>query len=117
MLMNTRTYNRFRGSQDVVEYSGPDHTVTVTDLLSLRRVLPKVSANGPGVSRPSLKYDKSVVNGTTGVTHKMIFTISASLPADAAVTTAAIEGMIADLASFLGSTDGKEVFTKNVIEN
>lgn len=117
MLMNTRTYNRFRGFADVVEYNGPDHTTSVTDLLHLRRVLPKVTSNSAGVSRPSLKYEKSVVNSTTGVTHKVIATFAMSVPADSAVTTAVIEGMLADLASYLGSTDGKEVFTKNIIEN
>lgn len=115
MILNTRTYTEYRTSPDSIVYAGPANTATLKDLFEQRRVLPKVSSNGNGVSRPSLKFVKGVNDAATGANHDVIFTIGASIPAQAVVTTAIIEGMVADLASHLGTTAGKALFTSNAI--
>lgn len=116
MLLNTRTYNRYSTKDNAVSFAGPANTRSSVDRIEFRRVEPKVSKDNNGVARPSCKFEKSVLNETTGKVHKVIFTIAASVPVDAAVTDALVGGMVDDLASYLATADADKLFTQNVIE-
>jgi hypothetical protein len=114
MLLNTRTYTLDRSNPDANSYVGPDHSFSSKDRLELKRVYPKPVKDFPGVARPTAKLTKSVVpNATTGERQDAIVSITGSLPVG--MTEAEIDGMLADAAAFLASTEGKALFKQLAI--
>jgi hypothetical protein len=110
--LNTRTYNQDAVGENTVRYTGPAHTFSTNDVMQASRVYPKAGRNGDlGVARPEMKLTKSVVvNTVSGERKDAIVRISGSLPVG--MTAADIEAMLADVAAFAASTDGKDLFKK-----
>jgi hypothetical protein len=110
MLLNTRTYNTDRVQPDSVSYAGPANSLTTKDTLEFKRVYPKPVTGFAGVARPQAKLTKTVTvtNGSVSESHDAIITISGSLPVGMAA--ADVDGLLADMASLLGSADGKSLF-------
>lgn len=108
--INTRTYSFDGSTGDSARYVGPAHTFSTLDTFELGRVYPKPGRNGDmGVARPAVKRVLSVVvNSTTGERKNAITSISGSLPVG--MSAADIDALCADLAAFIGSTDGKNLF-------
>lgn len=109
MLINTRTYNVDRSQPDSVSYAGPAHTFSTSDKFEMKRVFPKVSGAFLGVAKPTAKMTKAVeINATTGAKADAIIQLSGSLPVG--MTDAAVDALLADLASFCASNDAKALF-------
>lgn len=111
MLFNTRTYSVDRVSPDAVSYAGPANTLTVKDVIDLKRIMPKPDTKSGflGVAKPLAKITKTVViNATTGQTADMIFNLSASIPVGTA--GADVDATLADLAAWVNTTDSKALF-------
>lgn len=111
-ILNTRTYSIDYTEANAIRYVGPAHTFSTNDVMQLSRVAPKSGRNGDlGVARPEFKLTKSVVvNAVTGERKDAILRLSGSLPVG--MTAADIEALLADVAAFAASNDGKDLFKK-----
>ena len=113
MLLNTRTYNRHRGLPDSVFYAGPAHTFSTSDLVELKRAEPKPTRDNPGVAKPLFRINRTV---STGVETKgmAIVTLQGSLPVG--MSSADVDGLLADLAAWAASYEAKAHFKSLDIE-
>lgn len=109
LTINTRTYNQDRVLPDSVSYTGPANTITSIDKMVLSRAYPKASGTFKGVAKPLAKMTKTVVvNPTTGETRDMIAYIGGSIPVG--TPPADVDGVLADLASWVNTTPSKDLF-------
>lgn len=110
LTINTKTFNRDGGGQaESALYAGPLHSITVSDLVEFKRVKPKAGGGTLGVARPTLRREKSaIINAATGETAKNLLRCDGSF--HVGTTDADIEGMMADMAAWLGTTEAKAFF-------
>lgn len=108
----TKTYTLDATSPNSVRYVGPSHNFSMKDTLELSREYPKMGRNGDkGVARPTARFEETVVvNATTGDTAPAIIRLAGSLPTG--MTEAAILSLLAKVAAFTASDEGKALFTK-----
>jgi len=80
ITLNTLAYSQDSFvSKDKVQYTGPAHTFSVKDLLTLSRTLPKPDKTFAGVARAEAKRTKTVTLAD-GSKADAIVTITCSLP-------------------------------------
>ncbi len=106
ITLNTLAYNQDSfATKDKVVYTGPSHTFTTKDVLSLSRVAPKPTKDFAGVAKAEAKRTKTVTL-TNGLTADAIITVSCSLPVGMAKADAdALRDDVGDLAiSAVGET-------------
>lgn len=110
MLYNTRTYSLDRyNSPDSVSYAGASHGPSTKDVLTLNRTYPKQSGTFLGVSKPYFKQVKSVVvNATTGEKQDLIVYVGGSVPVG--TPSADVDGVLADIAAWINTSDAKALF-------
>lgn len=110
MLYNTRTYALDRyNNPDSVSYAGSSHTPSAKDVLTLARTYPKPVKDFAGVAKPYFKQVKTVtVNATTGEKQDLIVYIGGSVPVG--TPSADVDGVLADLAAWINTTDAKSLF-------
>lgn len=108
--INTKSYTEQRTLPDTVVYSGPNHTLSIKDLLELKRVNPKPSKNSPGVARPNATIRWSYVDANTGETKEANIAIIGSLPVG--VDLSVVSTKLTDLTTFATSADGLALFQK-----
>lgn len=114
ITVNTRAYESDRISPDSVGYVGPGHTMSNLDLLELKRVAPKPTANFAGVSRVTLKFSRDVeINATTGETARAIVEVSTSLPVG--MTETDIDSIRDDMGDLLLLQAADDLFLKQDI--
>lgn len=85
--LGTLTVTTYRQDADAIDYALATHSVSSKDMISLRRTLPaaKPGATDPGVMRTNVKFERSVMVGTT--MKSMTFNISAVVPIGVAPAT------------------------------
>lgn len=107
ITLNTNVYSFDSSiSKDKVQYTGPDHTFSVKDSLTMGRTAPKPTATFNGVARSEFKRTKTVViNATTGETAEAIITVTSSLPVGMLVADA--DDLRDDVGDFIISAEGK----------
>lgn len=99
LTISTKTYNQDRISPDAIAYTGPAHTLSVSDVLELKRVYPKPVKGFAGVARPAAKLTKTVTLADGVTKAEAIMTVSASLPVG--ISDADVATMYTDLNSLL----------------
>lgn len=108
---NTKAFNVDRRLPDSVVLKGPTNSLTITDTLAFKRVMPKPTATFAGVGRPTLKRAKTVVvDAVTGKTAPASLEVSGSLPVG--MTAEAILDLATDLAAALTSPEGDALLTE-----
>lgn len=108
---NTKAFAVDRRLPDVTLLKGPTNSLTNTDTLAFKRVMPKPTATFKGVGRPTLKRSKSVVvDAVSGQTAPASLEISGSLPVG--MTSAEILTLVEDLAAAMTSPEGDALFTE-----
>jgi hypothetical protein len=112
LTINTKAYVADKTAPDQIVYAGPNDSVSVTDVLGLKRVDPKPVANFDGTARTSAKISRSFVlaNGK-----RVIAIGEASYSIPVGVAQADAEALAADLSAFAGSTQGKALTWKQTI--
>lgn len=114
LTISTKTYSADRIQPDNVRYVGPANSVSIKDYFILGRTAPKPTSTFSGVSRFFAKNQATVeVNSATGETAVASGNLELSLPVG--MTDTAIDSLLADMASFLGSTAGKDAVKKALI--
>lgn len=110
ITLNTKPYSPFRTQADSNQLAGPANTVSEKDLVTFRRVFPKVTKDSAGVGRPGIKVVKTLTLAD-GVTKKdMIIDISGSVPSGA--VSEDVLRVLDDAYDMLGTQDAKDLFTK-----
>lgn len=79
LTVSTKTYNQDRIAPDVISYAGPANTLSITDILEMKRVYPKPVKGFAGVAKPQEKLTRTVTLADA-TKSEAILTISASLP-------------------------------------
>lgn len=97
LTISTKTYNQDRIAPDAITYAGPANTVSVQDVLELKRTYPKPTKDNPGVARPYAKLSRSVTIGDTS--QKLILTLSGSIPVG--TSSADITSVLTDMGSLI----------------
>jgi hypothetical protein len=98
ITISTKAYNQDRIAPDSIAYTGPANTLSVSDVLELKRVYPKPVKGFAGVAKPQAKITRTVTLADT-TTAEAILTVSASLPVG--IADADVASMIADASSLL----------------
>nr|URG15282.1 MAG: coat protein [Leviviridae sp.] len=113
LTISTKTYVVDRVQPDTVRYAGPANTPTVKDFVILGRTAAK-GGSGIQVARFWHKTQKTVVvNATTGEMQQSSGNLELVLPIGMA--SADVDTLLADIASFLTSTAGKDAIKKAAI--
>jgi uncharacterized protein YkwD len=108
ITLNTLVYNQDSFvSPSKVAYTGPDHSFTTKDLLTLARTAPKPTATFAGVARSEVKRTKTVTLAD-GSTADAIVTVSCSLPVG--MTQADADALRDDVGDFTISADAGTLF-------
>lgn len=111
IILNTLAYNQDAFiTKDKVQYTGPSHTFSVKDTLTLARTLPKATAQFAGVARAEAKRTKTVTLAD-GSKADAIITVSCSLPVGMAQADA--DALRNDIGNFAISADGGTLFWKH----
>jgi len=111
ITLNTLVYNQdSQPTADKVVYTGPSHTFSVKDQLTLGRTAPKATSIFAGVARSSIKRTKTLTLADSSV-HEAIVELTVSLPVGAA--DADIDALVNDIADFAISTEGTNVIRKH----
>lgn len=80
LTVSTKSYTLDRSQPDAISYKGPAHTLSIKDLIELKRVYPKPVKGFAGVARPTIKVVKTVLLAD-GVTHAdAIVNVTGSFP-------------------------------------
>lgn len=112
ITVNTRAYALDNSSGNAAVYTGPAHTFTTKDLLSLKRTAPKPNGDFAGVARAEAKISKTVnLTGVVQTKGEAIVSISVALPVGMA--EADVDVLKADLASLAGTTNFKDLVWKH----
>lgn len=109
ITLNTKSYTSFRVQADSNQLAGPANTVSLKDTITLRRQFPKVTKDSDGVSRPGVKFVKTLTLAN-GEKKDLIIDVSGSVPSGAA--EADVLSGLDDAFDFLGTQDAKDLFTK-----
>lgn len=90
------------------QYTGPNHTASVNDLLTLRRSKSAASDTSPGFAKAFAKYRRTLTVG--GKTYDAICEASFSYPVGAA--KADVDSLRSDLGTLLSGTAGDNLVYK-----
>jgi len=111
ITLNTLAYDQDSFvTPNKVKYTGPDHTFSVKDELSLSRVAPKPTTTFAGVARAEAKRTKTVTLDD-GSSADAIVTISCSLPVG--ITTTDANALRDDVGDFAISADCTTLFNNH----
>lgn len=111
LTINAKTVSADGGTQNVVGYVAPAHTLSWKDDLRLARTLPKPTSLFSGVARGQSKWVRSfTLTGAATTVHDGILDLSTSFPVGAA--GADIDSLINDFAAWLAHASFK-TFVKN----
>lgn len=114
LSINTKTYTGDNFAPDSVGYKGPNHTLSVTDFLSLSRVLPKPTTVFSGVARSQAKLTRTLtLTGALTPTGSAIFQVSSSVPVGASSTD--IDAICDDMGAYIASADFKTALKQQKI--
>ncbi len=92
-------------------YTGPNHTLSVKDVVTLKRTAPKPTATFAGVARSECKMTRTLVlNGVATQHGDAIFSLTTSVPVGAAA--ADVEAMLDDLAAWFATAAASDLVQK-----
>lgn len=95
LTISTKTYSQDRISPDAIVYAGPAHTLSVQDILELKRTYPKPVGDFGGMARPVFRIARTLVLNSDPATKALAsVTITCAIPVGAA--SADIDSLIAD---------------------
>lgn len=113
VTLSTKVYNQDRIQADAISYAGPANTLSVQDLLELKRVYPKSVGEFGGMARPSIRLVRTVqLNGDPSTTALMSLTVTGAIPVG--VASADIDALIADIVDMFQL---EEAGTTKVLKN
>jgi len=100
---------------DVQKYTGPAHSMSSLDTMTLKRSAPKPTSDHSGYAKAEAKLTRGMTDGGTPATGvgNGILSVPISIPVDADRTEA--ETMINDLATWLLTAEAKSVLLDGVI--
>lgn len=102
LSVNAKTYTADRVNPDYVAYSGPSHTLSLLDVVQLKRVYPKPVSNNSGVARYNCKLTRTVpLTAALTLSGSLIGDMGFNVPVGTAA--ADIDTMCADLGAFIAS--------------
>lgn len=111
ITLNTLAYDQDSfATPNRVQYTGPSHTFSIKDTLSLSRVLPKPVNGFAGVARAEAKRTKTVTLAD-GTKADAIVTVSCSFPVGMAQADA--DALRDDIGDFAISAAGGTLFWKH----
>lgn len=111
--LNTKAYAfDTNPSSDVGRHVGPAHTLSVKDLIDLKRVMPKPTSTFAGVARAGVKIARTVTL-SSGAKAEAIVEVSSSLPVG--MVQADVDSIRDDLGDLLISSNGSDLFWKQKI--
>lgn len=110
ITLNTLAYNQDSFvSNNKVLYTGPSHSFSVKDVISLGRTAAKPTATFAGVARSETKRTKTVVlNGDASTTGEAIVTLTTSFPVGMAEADA--DSLVNDVCDFGLATEGNALY-------
>lgn len=83
MAINTKTYTGgYRDKEHEVQFSGPAHSLTASDIIGFGRDLPKATSSSRGVFRPRVRTVQTVTCDD-GVKRLVTFVTQAHIPVGA----------------------------------
>ena len=102
--IGTKTYDQYTVNANSVQYKGPAHTVSRSDLLQLGRTLPTASGSADrGVQKSVTKLTRTcTINTETGATRNGIVNFETSFPVG--ISEADALSLIADAATAAASS-------------
>lgn len=78
------TYDRFEENQNRSVYIGPDHSLTLRNMINLYRTFPTTNGNFKGVAKSAVKLTQDVVvpgvDESTSITKPVIIDVAISMP-------------------------------------
>lgn len=106
LTISTKTYSldTFVNSNRV-NYTGPAHSVSESDRVTLARTEPKATATSAGVSRQEFKISRTAKNAAGEVLGVIIFDVQAAIPVGTTATL--IDAAVDDVASFYASASAE----------
>lgn len=106
LAVNAKTYTGDSFAESAVGYNGPAHTVSVKDLLVLKRTRPKPSSVFSGVGRTEAKLTRTHnLTGSLTPTGEMIASMNVSMPVGAA--SADVDSLLNDMGALISSASFK----------
>jgi len=110
LTVNTLAYSYDTArTPDSVRYTGPSNSLSVKDVIDLKRVAPKGTATNPGKGRSMIKMTRTGTDGTDPVGDGLV-NLEGSFPVG--MQASEIIAMIVDTCTFAITSEGQEVFTK-----
>lgn len=98
--ISTKTYSQDRISPDAITYAGPANTLSIVDIIEMKRVYPKPVKGFLGVAKPQIKLTRTVTLADT-TTKDAILTIGGSLPVG--MSEADIVALLTDAGSVIAT--------------
>lgn len=112
ITVNTKAYTLDATvDQNQNQYTGPNHTISARDTLSLRRSKSAASVNGPGVAKAFCKFVRTVT--VDGKKYDLI--AEGYVTAPVGVAQADVDSIRDDLGDLLVSTNGADLVWKQDI--
>lgn len=114
LTVNAKTFTGDSFQKDSVGYTGPAHTLSSKDYLTLSRVAPKPVENHSGVARAQVKLTRTLaLTGALTPNHDGIVTVPVSIPVGAA--SADIDAILNDIGAFVSSATFKTIVKSQLI--
>lgn len=106
LSVNAKTYTGDSFQKDSVGYSGPNHTVTISDYMKLSRTQPKPTVTFSGVGRTNAKLTRThTLTGALTPTWAAIADFGVSIPVGMA--GADVDTLLNDFGAFIASATFK----------
>lgn len=114
LTVNAKTYDADSISPNLVGYTGPAHTLSVKDKISLGRTAAKPTTVFSGVVRGDAKLTRTLtLTGALTTTGDAIFEMKTSIPIGAA--DADIDTACADLGAWIASAQFKTILKESQV--
>lgn len=106
LTVNAKTYTGDSFTDNAVGYTGPAHTVSIKDYLSLKRTRPKPTSVFSGVGRTEAKITRThTLTGALTPTGEAILAVNVSVPVGMA--SADVDSLLNDMGALVSSASFK----------